>query len=572
MDSQTIDRVREANNIVDVISTYVPLKRSGANYKGLCPFHEDRNPSMMVSEVKQIFKCFVCGKGGNVFTFVQEYEKITFPEAVRKLAQRVGIAIEETADDKRVVSKRTKLLNLYRIANEFYVNNLKEHGEHIYKYLEDRSISKELAHKLEIGYALNSGGSLFNLFKKKDVDIKLMEDSGLVKNSQRGHYDLFKDRVMFPIHSHSGQIIAFGGRVLSSNQPGGKYVNSPTTDIYTKGNELYGLFLTKYDISKKNFALVCEGYMDFLRLHTEGFTNSVASLGTALTEKQLSILSRYSKNIYLIYDGDTAGRKATVSAGLKALSMGLTPLVVQLPDGEDPDSYILKAGVASLQSLIDEALPFLKFAHETSYVAKETKDKVKILSESVATIKNAIDKELLVKEIAEEFAISERSIYSSMTGTRRRSTDKVKPDFSLEKFIEEREFIQYLLNNPSEIKNSCQELNSNYFFVDLYKKMFISLTKDNGLIFLDSHSQIIDFFEDENLKNKAAELILMGVPGRNILLIINDVKLRKLKYDLQEVNRQIGKEGATTYLVKEKNNIKNKIQQLDIAIVNNLLT
>lgn len=573
MDNSLIEQIRESNNIVDVISAYLPLQRSGSNYKGLCPFHDDRNPSMMISEQKQIFKCFVCGKGGNVFTFVQEYEKINFMEAVRKLAQRVGITVQQTANDKRAESKKTKLLNIYRLANEYFANNLKEYGETVYKYLEDRQISREMATKVELGYALDSFNGFLNQAKREDIPDDVLSASGLFRESSRGRYDAFRNRLIFPIHSHTGQIVAFGGRQLDSSDGGGKYVNSPTTELYTKGNELYGLFLTKYDIAKLNYSLICEGYIDFFRLYSNGFVNSVAALGTALTEKQLSLLSRYSRNIYFLFDGDEPGRKATISSGLKCLELGLNAKVVILPEGEDPDSIILAHGSEYLQKLIDKPISFLKYVKDTKLLATADKDKIKLLLESASKVSDVIDREMLVKGISEEFGINESSLKSKITQQKRTQfRPNPKNEFSLSENMEEKELLQFMIINTKEINTICEIVNSDYFFDDNYRSMFNRLTESEESLNLIAHSQIIDFFEDESLKNMAAELILLGEPQREILHIIKDVKLRKLKNDLIVVNKRIETEGLTTEILELKKNIKHEILCLDTAIVNNLLT
>lgn len=573
MNNSLIEQIRESNNIVDVISAYLPLQKSGSNYKGLCPFHDDRNPSLMISEQKQIFKCFVCGKGGNVFTFVQEYEKIHFMEAVRKLAQRVGITVQQTASDKRAESKKTKLLSIYRLANEYFVNNLKEYGESVYKYLEDREISREMATKVELGYALDSFNGLLNQVKREDIPEDVIIASGLFRESSRGRYDAFRNRLIFPIHSHTGQIVAFGGRQLESSDGGAKYVNSPTTELYTKGNELYGLFLTKYDIAKLNYSLICEGYIDFFRLYSNGFVNSVAALGTALTEKQLTLLSRYSRNIYLLFDGDEPGRRATISSGLKCLELGLNTKVVTLPEGEDPDSIILKHGSEYLQKLIDNPISFLKFVKNTKLLASADKDKIKLLLESASKVSDVIDREMLVKAISEEFGISESSLKSKLTQQKRTQfRPNPKNEFALSEHLEEKELLQFIILNPQKINTICEILNSDYFFNDNYRSMFNRLTESEDSLELIAHSQIIDIFEDESLKNIAAELILLGEPQREILHIIKDVKLRKLKNDLNIVNKRIETEGLTTEILELKKNIKHKILCLDTAIVNNLLT
>ncbi|MDZ4182596.1 MAG: DNA primase, partial [Candidatus Cloacimonadaceae bacterium] len=286
MDNSLIDQIRHANDIVEVVGGYIPLKRAGINWRGICPFHQDTNPSLNVNQPKQIFKCFACGKAGNVYTFVQEYEHITFMEAVKRLASRAGIQIPEYERKKPESTKRDHLLQIYAATAAFFTENLFKHGEQVLKYLSGRSITPETAKALGIGYALNSEKALLNHLMKEGHAVALLKESGLFGNYSGNLVDMFRDRLMFPIHNNIGEVIAFGGRELGGKDDR-KYVNSPGTELYTKGKELYGLFKTKYDIGKAGYSLVCEGYFDFLRLFETGFTNAVATLGTALTEDQI---------------------------------------------------------------------------------------------------------------------------------------------------------------------------------------------------------------------------------------------------------------------------------------------
>ncbi|HRY84841.1 MAG TPA: DNA primase, partial [Candidatus Cloacimonadota bacterium] len=323
MENSLIDQIRNANNIVDVVGGYIPLKHVGTNYRGLCPFHKDSNPSLYVSEPKQIYKCFACGKAGNVFGFVQDFEHLSFMEAVKKLAARAGITVPERDQTRTVSTKREQLLTIYQSARAFYSENLFKFGKSVLGYLEDRNLKQDTARILELGYALNSEKGLLNHLLKEGYGVALLKDSGLFGNYSGNLQDLFRERLIFPIHNSQGEVVAFGGRVMDPKAPGGKYINSPGTELYTKGNELYGLFKTKYEISKAKSVLICEGYFDFLRLYESGFTNSVASLGTALTEEQIHLAARFTKNIYMLYDGDLSGIKAAVRGGLLCLSRGL---------------------------------------------------------------------------------------------------------------------------------------------------------------------------------------------------------------------------------------------------------
>ena len=368
MEQGLIEQIRQANDIVEVVQSYIPLKHVGTNWRGICPFHNDTKPSLYVSQPKQIYKCFACGKAGNVVGFVMDYEKLSYIEALKKLAQRAGITIAEQYQTKQVSTKREQLLHVYKSAAEFFSNNLFNYGKHVLDYLHKRSFSPETAKELQLGYALNSEKGLLNHLLKEGLSVSLLKDSGLFGNYSGGLVDLFRDRLMFPIHNSFGEVIAFGGRLLEEKAGVGKYMNSPGTELYTKGKELYGLFKTKYNLSKAGTCLVCEGYFDFLRLYESGFNNSVASLGTALTEEQIGLMSRFGQKATMLYDGDNAGIKAAVRGGLLCLSRGMDVSVALLHAGEDPDSLILKQGKEAMQQVLEDAPGIISFlARDTRY-------------------------------------------------------------------------------------------------------------------------------------------------------------------------------------------------------------
>lgn len=571
IDSNLIEQVRQSNDIVDIISTYIPLKKSGSNYKGLCPFHEDRNPSLMVSETKQIFKCFVCGKAGNVITFVMEMEKISYIEAVKKLAQRVGITIPDSYKKNPQETIRTKIIKVYEESKNYYVDNLVKFGKSEIDYLVNRGISKELVSKFNIGLSLNSYTGLLNHLQRHKFDNEILISSGLVKEGKRGLFDYIRDRIMFPIHSISGQIVAYGGRKVQVEKGEPKYINSPTTDIYTKGNELYGLFLSKYEINKHNSAMICEGYIDFLRLYSEGFTNSVASLGTALTVKQIKLLSRYSRNILLMYDGDNAGRKANVQNGLLCIEQGLRPKVVPFPDGEDPDSYILKFGKDSFQELVNKAIPYLTYVKNSSILADNNTDKVKYLSSSASKIVDDIEREMFIKEISDEFGISKRTLESKVsTSVLSQRVRSKKSEVDLMNYKEEKELLRYMINYPEEIKIICEEINSDYIMNNLNKRLYNILEDLQDEIV--SESQIVSLIQDEAVVSYVVELSMTNIPFDNPGNIIKEVKLRKLQKDLQSVNQKINNSGFSRELLLEKKQIKNEILQLNQSVVSNILS
>jgi DNA primase len=396
------------------VQSYLPLKHVGTNWRGICPFHNDTKPSLYVSQPKQIYKCFACGKAGNVIGFVADYEKLSFIEAVKKLAMRAGIAIPDQERTKTVSTKREQLLHVYKSAAEFFAANLFAHGQHVLEYLQKRSFSAETAKELQLGYALNSEKALLNHLLKEGLGVSLLKDSGLFGNYSGGLSDLFRDRLIFPIHNSFGDVIAFGGRLLEEKPGVGKYFNSPGTELYTKGKELYGLFKTKYNLSKAGNALVCEGYFDFLRLYESGFNNAVASLGTALTEDQISLLSRFGNKATMLYDGDAAGIKAAVRGGLLCLARGMDIRVAILPLGEDPDSLILKQGKPALQGLIDSAPGLISFLATDTRFESPTAERIELILDALRNLRDQIKRELLVKEVSEAFGISEAALHSKL--------------------------------------------------------------------------------------------------------------------------------------------------------------
>lgn len=353
---ELIEEVRTRNDIVEVISGYVRLQKKGSNYFGLCPFHNEKSPSFSVSPGKQMYYCFGCGAGGNVITFLMEYENQTFPEAVRTLAQRAGIALPEADDSKearQADSRRAKLLEINKEAAKYFYYQLRtERGSVGMEYLRKRELSDETMNHFGLGYANKYSNDLIQYLKSKGYSEDLIRDAGLCNvDEKHGMYDKFWNRVMFPIQDINHRVIGFGGRVMGDGKP--KYLNSPETEIFDKSRNLYGLNFAR--TSRKGNVILCEGYMDVIAMHQAGFTQAVASLGTAFTSGQASLLRRYANEILLSYDSDGAG----VNAALRAIGIlkeaGMTGRVINLEPYKDPDEFIKALGGEEFQKRLDHA-------------------------------------------------------------------------------------------------------------------------------------------------------------------------------------------------------------------------
>ncbi len=360
------DRILSSLDIVDIISDVVDLHRKGINYWALCPFHGEKTPSFSVSPTKGIYKCFGCGVSGNIITFQMEYYKMSYPEAMKELARRAGIFLEDrplSPFEKEKQSKRELSLSALKASSDFYHKMLKSaSGKTALGYLRKREFSDDLIDNFELGYSPDAWDGLILELRKQNFDDLTLIDAGLVIERDDGDiYDRFRNRVMFPIHDHLGKIVGFGARLLDDEIKQAKYINSPQTDVYDKSKILYGLFQSKEEIRRKGFAILTEGYADVLTLQQAGYRNAIASSGTSLTREQLNSLYRYCKTIYLVFDADEAGIKATERGLELALENGFNVRIVELPQGEDPDSIIRNLGGKNFQVYLDEAVNFLDF-------------------------------------------------------------------------------------------------------------------------------------------------------------------------------------------------------------------
>jgi DNA primase len=426
---ETIQRVADANDIVDVVGSYFPLKRAGTSFVALCPFHREKSPSFHVNPSRQTFHCFGCGAGGGVFRFVMDYEHVDFPQAVRRLAQRVGIPILEqatTPDDRKAHDLRDRLLALHAEASLWFQNQLLKAptGAPARDYLKSRGLNSETAKSWGLGYAPDSWDALLDHLRARKFSQPEIAQSGLA-SSKDDHpasplYSRFRNRVMFPIYNDYGEVIAFSGRTLESDPKAAKYVNSPETPLFTKGRVLYGLHKTKRDLIEKNTAIVCEGQIDLISAYESGVRHVIAPQGTAFTSDQARLLKRFVETVLLCFDSDSAGKKAADRSVPALLSQGLTVKIVALPSGEDPDSLIRRQGPQAFLELVENASEYFEYnlAEAASSGALEdpaSKSRlVRRLAPPLALVRDAVLRDSLVGRLSSRLGLPSSSIRSAM--------------------------------------------------------------------------------------------------------------------------------------------------------------
>jgi DNA primase len=418
---EVIDQIRQTANIIEIASQYTTLKRSGRRHVGLCPFHSEKTPSFFVDDDKQLYHCFGCGAGGDIFTLLMEKEKFTFPEAVRFLAEKYNIPLPDKKKfSPQYQSLKASITKVTEEALAFFKKNLfnTTEGQKALAYLKKRNISDDMIQKLKLGYALNSWDGLLSFFRRKQVSPALLEQAGLIlrRQNKEGYYDRFRGRVIFPIFDdRTGNVVAFGGRSLFDEEP--KYLNSPDTPVYSKGNLLYGLNFSREDIRRQDELILVEGYTDYLALYQAGITYVAASLGTSLTPQQIDLARRrYTSKIIACYDGDTAGRKAAYRAVSLCFEQGAEIRVVNLPQGSDPDSIVVKKGPKKFLSLVSESLTGLEFLisyFKQGKTLSSPEEKARIAREvfnEIRKIPDAIVRSEYLRKISEQLDIDEKEL------------------------------------------------------------------------------------------------------------------------------------------------------------------
>ena len=437
IDRATIDKIMDATNIVDVVGEFVTLRKAGVNYKGLCPFHDDKTPSFMVSPSKQICKCFACGEGGTAINFLMKHEQITYPEALRWLAKKYNIEIQEkelTEEEKKEQSDRESMFIVNDWAMHYFQDVMKSDPDGIAigrQYFRSRGIRDDIIEKFNLGYALQKRDALAQAAQKAGYQAEFLEKTGLCIKGEKGLHDRYAGRVIFPWLNVSGRVVAFGGRLLDSRTKGvqQKYVNSPDSEIYHKERELYGLFQAKKAIAKEDRVYMVEGYTDVIAMHQCGLENVVANSGTALSTHQIRLLRRFTQNITLLYDGDEAGIHAAMRGTDMLLAEGMNIKVLLLPDGDDPDSFSRKHSAQELKDYIEQnQTDFITFKiHQT---VENVTDPVKRseaiggIVKSISMIPDQILRSTYLSELSQRMGIKEQTLLNSMNGMIRKDLEE----------------------------------------------------------------------------------------------------------------------------------------------------
>ena len=542
---ELIDEIKSNNDIVDVISGYVTLKRSGRNFFGLCPFHKEKSPSFAVSPDKQIFHCFGCGAGGNVIHFISKIENLNFKETLELLANRANIELPklDNLEDDKTSKLKSKVYEINKIAAEFYHENLYKPSSKIAQdYIKKRKLDNRTLKAFLIGYAGNFN-ELYLCLKAKGYTEEEMLASSLVKKTQDGKFiDSFRKRLMFPIQDVRDKVIAFGGRVLDDSKP--KYINSPENIVYSKGRHLFGLNVAKRHETKQ--IIIVEGYMDAISLYQRGITNVVASLGTALTESQGRLLRRHCEKIILGYDADGAGQ-AAILRGMEILqSMGCDIRVLQIEGAKDPDEYVIKYGAERFQKCVENAISLVEF--KVKILKKElnlemTNDKIKFLNEIakiLAKVNNQIEREIYIEKLSKDYKISKEAIqaeinkimYSNSSGAKKLEkpvrTYKVNivedaNEVSKDVLKRENMVIYLLMNEPEKTYDKFKNVITYKDFKDklnqqILKKLYEEFEKGNSNI-----NQILDQLENENVISHLTEIMTYDFEITDIDKAIEDL-------------------------------------------------
>ena len=563
---ETILDIQKRVNIVDIISEYLPIEQKGKNYFAICPFHDDHNPSMSISPEKQIYTCFVCGESGNVFNFVMNYEKISFTEAVLKVANKVGISLDYKVSISKpnVISKYDKFYKMFDISKKYYQNNINTvYGKSAIEYLNKRNITNDIIKEFEIGLSLNDN-SLNKLLLNKGFTNEELIDIGLCGNKDNFMYDIFRNRIMFPLYNNDGKTVGFSGRIYNGENEN-KYVNSKESVIFKKGLLLYNYHKALEYAREKRQIIIVEGFMDVIRLYTIGIKNVVATMGTAITKEHADLIRKLSKNIILCFDGDKAGEKATISALNELEKLDLAPRIIRLEDNLDPDDYIVKKGEKAFLNHLNNSMLPLEFKLSVSKKDTDFSDYnqvsnyIKEAAKELDKIDDKIVYELTINKIAKETGVSIDTIKELVSDIPRKEKviiDKPKIIDVDDKYKKAEKYLVYYMlkevdaillyqSKVTFIKNKTLSSLASYI-LDFYEKNhYINLT--DFIVYLGDQKELI---------NEALKLDLLELPEYNTEFIneyINTIDDGFLKTEINRVKE----------LIKNETNAANKIALLE---------
>ena len=627
IDRATIDKIMDATNIVDVVGEFVTLRKAGVNYKGLCPFHDDKTPSFMVSPSKQICKCFACGEGGTAINFLMKHEQITYPEALRWLAKKYNIEIQEkelTDEERQQQSDRESMFIVNEWARNYFQDVLKNDPDGIAigkQYFRSRGIRDDIVEKFCLGFALPQRDALAKAALKAGYQAEYLEKTGLCIKNETGIYDRYAGRVIFPWLNVSGKVVAFGGRLLDARTKGvqQKYVNSPDSEIYHKDHELYGLFQAKKAIAKEDRVYMVEGYTDVIAMHQSGIENVVANSGTALSVYQIKLLRRFTQNITLLYDGDEAGIHAAMRGTDMLLAEGMNIKVLLLPDGDDPDSFAKKHSVQELKDYIEKnQTDFITF--KTRLTVENVTDPVKRseaisgIVKSISVIPDQILRSTYLSELSQRMDIKEQTLINSMNDMIRKDVEEkekerernpvslipgtITPDSKVEELI-----IQSIIRDGEKVIFEHVEMDDGGF-VDLTVAQYVSydLGQDDIRFHNELYNQILEeavthsgepdfkaetYFmhhPDVRICNLAAQLAIdthqlgknfqvkerEGSLRQHVLHLVLDLRMDIVEHRLKELKAQMRQVGSDMDRIKELMEEFKETQELRNALAQQL--
>ncbi|HHZ13649.1 MAG: DNA primase [Caldicoprobacterales bacterium] len=589
-----IEEVRVANEITDVLSEYLTLKPKGKNYFGLCPFHNEKTPSFSVDPEKQLYHCFGCGAGGNVFTFIMDQERLDFIDSVKFLAQRKGIPLPGSIESPQDEETRKHKEQLYRLNREaalyYHENLLSHHGRHALEYLKSRGIDQRIIKTFGIGYAPRSWDSTKNYLLSKGFDKQLLTETGLILEKNQREYDRFRDRIMFPIIDHRDRVVGFGGRVLDDSAP--KYLNSPESPIFNKGSVLFGLNLARKRRPIESFIIV-EGYLDVITLHRFGIYNGVASLGTALTPDQARLMRRYAQNIYTAYDGDTAGQKATLR-GLDILkSVGCNVRVIVFPKGMDPDDILVNHGIEYFNKLMNNAMTITDFKLDrlqAQYDLDNQEEKVEFTTKAVrilTDVDNLLERDIYIQRLNNLTGFRPELLYryveqvenrggkpglkKNKIGNNRHTTPIRKARIHIAANIKaEMHLIRLMASDEEMAKRIINRLGDLRFddpihnkVADIIKEL---IARDVGL----NPAQVLNYVQDDKLRGKITEIFEIEMEYDNVDRYIDDCIGELRRSQLEKRRNYLMEQISRMDEMQEHNSIEYKNLVEELSAINRM--
>lgn len=580
-----IEEIRSRNDILDVVGSYVKLKRSGSVYMGLCPFHNEKSPSFSVTPGKQMYHCFGCGEGGDVFSFIMKYENYTFMEALKMLADRAGVDLPEmeySAEEKQRADLKATLLEINKkTATYFYKVLLSDRGAVGREYFHKRGLEQDTILRFGLGYSGKGGSELYQYLKKQGYSDEVLKESGLFTFSSKGTYDKFWNRVMFPILDVNNRVIGFGGRVMGEGEP--KYLNSPETKIFEKSKNLYGLNYAK--ISRKNYLLICEGYMDVIALHTAGFTNAVAALGTAFTSQHAMLIKRYVKEVVLTFDSDEAGRKAALRAIPMLKQAGIGIKVLNMSPYKDPDEFIKNNGAEEYQKRIDEAKDSFLFEIEMmqrQYDMNEPHQKSEFylgVARKLLEFQTELERNVYVEAVAREFMIPQDELAREVVNQALSYKPEKEKKISIQAEIREekkktredgtkeaQKFLMTWLIEDESLYGKIKEYIGPDDFVDeifhsVAEMLFRQLEEGNV-----NPARILSSFTEEDKRRQVADLFYSslgnGLNAQEMEKALNDTVIRIKRHSLEEKSKTVTDMKVLQAIIKEQQ----QIQKIHISL------